>query len=416
MFVLNSVDRRVLDSNGLDVLLSQVLHDLANVLRNYNFQYPIKDIDLNKYSLKFSIRNIKFDLLAAIDFVGNEDNPGKQQQLTLDVIAQDLPKNIYRFSSSLAFATVDFMKKQSSFANEMARLAKFWYKSACIDVHVSGSSYFMELVAIYVVNQMHTHSHRDAFRNFLNQMINFERINIVFDEYGHLTGHRPSNNVPLPCVIDPSNPYNNLGKHFKRMPNVMATLKVHAQHTLQNLQELISNPQLELHHAIDLFDPFLLNTVKIFHVSPKYNERGIRRLKDVDICPQINNGDRKKIEFIQLCLSAVVNKLEERHGPNNLELVIEALVEIMTRKLKAKSSIAANSYAHDEYDASIWLKTEHSGAIRLSFDLDYARNDSGECFEKKKRKYQTYLRRTDAELKAKNVNASVLHCYSIYVV
>lgn len=395
----------------MDEALSNALVNFEEVLSTFNILYPIKEIDSTNYSLKFRVRNIKFDLLPAIDFVGNQDNPELQQQLTLDVMVQNLQRNVYRFSSSLAFATVNFMEKQSAFAHDMARLAKFWYKSACIDVHVSGSSYLMELVAIFVVNQMQTQTHRDAFRNFLYQMRNFERINIVFDEYGHLNGHRPSNNVPLPCVIDPSNPYNNLGKHFANKPHVMATLKVHAQNTLQNLEELISNPQLELYHSIDLFDPFLLRGVKVFKLTPKYNERGIRRLKDVDIRPQMNGGDRKKIEFIQLCFSAVVNKLEARYGPDNLELVIEALVEIMTRKLKAKTSIAENSYAHEEFDASVWLKTECSGAIRLSFDFE---NDSSEYIEKRKRKKQIYSRKTKAELTA--MNTATVHCFHVFVV
>lgn len=403
-----------LDSKGLDVLLSNVIDDFEAVLRNYNIQHPIKDIATNIYSLTFTVRNIKFDLLPAIDFIGNQEDVLQQQQMTLDTMTRNLDRYVYRFSSSLAYSTVEFMKKQSSFAHDMARLAKFWYKSACIDQHISGANYFMELVAVFVVNQMTTYKHCDAFRNFLKQMTNFERINIVFaDEYRQLIGHRPAENESLPRMIDPSNPYNNLGKFFAREPRVIAALKGHAQNTLQNLQQLISTAELELHHSIDLFDPFLVRGVKVFKVSPKYVERGIRRLKDVEVRSRMNFADRKKIEFIQLCFSAIVKKLDERYGPDNLELVIEALVKILTKQLKATTFIAINNYAHADFDASVWLKTEHSGAIRFSFDVEYSRieNDLTGYITKKKSKKQIYSRKTDAELKAKHTGAVCLCTY-----
>lgn len=404
-----------LDSKGVDALLSDALDDFEEVLRNYNFHYPIKDIAKTVCSLKFTVRNIKFDLLPAIDFIGNRDDPQLQQQLTLDAMVPNLSRYVYRFSSSLAFSTVDFMKKQSAFAHEMARLAKFWYKSACIEKHVSGASYFMELVAVHVVKQMTNHKHREAFQKFLQEMKNFERINIVFaEEFRHLKGHRMPSNESLPRVMDPSNPYNNLGNHFAGKIDVVAALKKHAQKTLENLQQLISTPDLEIFHSIDLFDPLLLNDVRVIKLTPKYNERGIRRLKDVDVRSQVSHRDRKKIEFIQLCFSAVVNKLEERYGPNNLDLVMEALVEIVTSKLKATTSIAnKRMYAHEDFDASVWLKTEESGSIRLSFDLDSARIEN-DPIEKKKAAMQIYTRKTKAELKAKNL--STLHCFHIYVV
>lgn len=111
----------------------------------------------------------------------------------------------------------------------------------------------------------------------------------------------------------------------------------------------------------------------------------------------MSNRDRKKIEFIQLCFSAVVNKLEERYGPDNLDLVMEALLEIVTSKLKATTFMADNSYAHESFDASVWLKTKASGPIK-----------------KNKAKKQIYSRKTGAQLTAKNTTA--LHCYHVYVV
>lgn len=127
----------------------------------------------------------------------------------------------------------------------------------------------------------------------------------------------------------------------------------------------------------------------------------------------MSNRDRKKIEFIQLCFSAVVNKLEERYGPDNLDLVMEALLEIVTSKLKATTFMADNSYAHESFDASVWLKTKASGAIRLSFDFDSARNEN-DPIKKNKAKKQIYSRKTRAQLTAKNTTA--LHCYHVYVV
>lgn len=415
IFLHVNVKQQGLDDEKLDAFLFNALEDFKKVLTSYNIRYAIENVSQTVFSLKFTVRNIKFDLLPAIDFVGNgkgiSDRASSQQQLTLDVMKQNLKRNVYRFSSSLSFVTVNFMKKQTPFAHGMARLAKIWYKSACIVDHVSGASYFMELVAVFVVNQiqMANQNYRDAFCSILNQMINFERINIVFaDEYRHLIGHRPDNNEPLPRIIDPSNPYNNLGKHFVKKPNVIAAVKVHAQKTLQNLQELISTPQLELYHSIDLFDPFLLRGVKTFVLSPKYNKKAIQRLKDVEIRLKVDSHDRKKIEFIHLCFSAVVNRLEGRYGPDNLGIIIEALVEILTKQLKATSTLAIDCYSHDEFDASVWLKTRKSGAIRFSFDLDPHEVVGN---EKKKAKKQIYSRKTKAELTAMNTNTS--RCFFI---
>lgn len=236
-FILFVGIKKCPDSESLDKLLCDILDDFKRVLENFGIQYPIEDVDKKKYSLTFNVRNIKFDLLPAIDFVGNVANLKQQQQATLDVMKSNLSRYVYRFSSSLAFLTVDFMKRQSGFAHEMSRFAKIWYKSACIDEHVSGANYAMELVAVFVVQQMTTNSRRDAVCNFLKAIINFDRIDIVFaDEYRHLKGHAPSSTEPLPRVLDPSNPYNNLGRSFTRKPHVIAALIVHAHNTMKNLQ------------------------------------------------------------------------------------------------------------------------------------------------------------------------------------
>lgn len=202
------ISRPDLDSKEIDVLLSEALDDFEVVLRRFNIQYPIKDITKTVCSLKFTVRNIKFDLLPAIDFIGNQDDPKLQQQLTLDAMMPNLSRYVYRFSSSLAFSTVAFIEKQSAFAHDMARLAKFWYKSACIEKHVSGASYFMEMVTVHVVNQMTSFKHSEAFHIFLLQMMNFDHINIMFaKEFRDLDGHRPNANEQLPRVMDPSNPW-----------------------------------------------------------------------------------------------------------------------------------------------------------------------------------------------------------------
>lgn len=403
-----------LNSHNLDKFLSDVLEDFEWVLRNYNILFPIKDIRHTAYSLNFNVRNFQFDLLPAIDFMGNSSNLLLQQQMTLDIMPENLRSNVYRFSPSLAFSTVDFMKKQSSFAHDMARLAKFWYKSASIATHVSGASYFMELVAVHVVHKMSSNKHSDAFVNFLQQIINFENIDIVFlDEYRLLNGHRPTD-VMLPRLMDPVNPYNNLGRHFTTKSQVIPALKAHARNTYQNLRNLISMPDLQLYHSIDLFDPLLMNGVKVIKFSPKYNPRGIRRFKDVDIRHKMNDVDRKKIQFIQLCLSAVCKKLEERYGPNNLEIVIEALVKILTAKLKAVTRMATDKYRHDEYDATVLLQTKESGAIRCSFDFD--NNNASECDVKAKLRSnkQFYSQKSKAALNMMDAQ-NVAHCYHVFV-
>lgn len=65
------------------------------------------------------------------------------------------------------------MKKQESLALDMARLAEFWYKSACINDNMNGAKYAMELAikaSQEVARCNGKNLHLDAFLKFLEEI------------------------------------------------------------------------------------------------------------------------------------------------------------------------------------------------------------------------------------------------------
>lgn len=128
--IMNSDIDLVLFVNGERPPFARVLEDFENSL-TMSASYNIRDIRTTKYSIQFKALEFEFDLLPAVNFtnglpVGGDELIDIQQQEVLGRIEQDPRKYGYMYSSSLADATVRFMKQQSGFVHEMARIAKIW--------------------------------------------------------------------------------------------------------------------------------------------------------------------------------------------------------------------------------------------------------------------------------------------------
>lgn len=361
---------------GLDFDL--VLKEFEDLLRNWS-RYAVKNVRRTQYSVQFTVNNYDFDLLPAIDFVheaniGPEQQIVLQQQRTLDKMKEDLHRNVYRYSSSLSFSTVNFMKKQPLCVHEMVRLAKFWYKSACVDEYVSGAKYVMELIATKVCHAVSTSFGTDvpyvtAFQKFLEDIVYFDSLDIIFeDEYRSLNEHKPRQNRVKPSVLDPANPYNNLAEAFISKPKAVKALKMHAERTLANIRGMQWDGKLNIFNftfwrIIDIFKPDIfhcVNNVKM--IIGSCTEGACKQYAPVEIRIGVNGDVRKHIEFMQMCLTAICKKAPGNNLMDRLELVYKM-------KYPGVNFIPAVNVRHEDYNATICLKMDSFGGIVFSFDM-----------------------------------------------
>lgn len=183
--------------------------------------------------------------------------PHVQQKAALELIRQDPVKFSYLYSTALAEATVYFMKTRVNFANEMARICKFWFKSLGHDFkHVSGASSFIEMVAVHAARKGHYGNRKyspflKAFIRFLQKLQNFGTMDVAFNRCNAMFKLHPPGETGVPRVIDPVNPYNNFMRYWN--DDDVATLQSCAAATMAKLQDLVLDPCVTSSNVKSLF-------------------------------------------------------------------------------------------------------------------------------------------------------------------
>lgn len=257
----------VLFINGRLPPFKDVLNDFEDIL-NATDSYHIREVRTTRFSIQFKALNFEFDFLPATNFAqgiqGDIDQIiRKQKEELLKRIKEDPEKNGYMYSSSLAEATIDFIKRQDSFAHQMMRIAKTWYKSLHFEEYISGAKYCIELIAVHAANKENDSPKKEylrAFRCFIGDMQKFDNLDIHFEENGN--SHQWNGYQHRPRVIDPANPYNNLAKLWDR--SSIEKVKRYANETARRL-ELLAERRIQF---TNLFEPqpstlpFLVNTFK----------------------------------------------------------------------------------------------------------------------------------------------------------
>lgn len=211
------------------------------------------NIKLNKNSLKMTNQKYEIDVVLATNFVKevkkHKSLPHLQQYYALQRISQNYSENNYIFSSALAEASVYFMKTRVGFANEMARLAKYWFKQFQTNYfsHISGASTFIELVAVYAARKGQLgnrkfNSHLKSFIKFLQLLMNFEKLDVSFNRCNPMFKEHAPADTTTPRVIDPVNPYNNFVSYWCKDNGAIEKLKEVAAKTYERLQDFILNP------------------------------------------------------------------------------------------------------------------------------------------------------------------------------
>ncbi|XP_037052323.1 uncharacterized protein LOC119085891 [Bradysia coprophila] len=212
-------------------------------------------VEMKRNSINFKINGLEMDVVIATNFV-NHLKKGQslahvQQKEVLQLIKLNPTENCYKYSTSLAEATVYFMKTRVSFANEMARIAKYWFKSLGDEFkNISGASTFIELVAVYAARKGR-HGNRKfnpylkSFIRFLDNLMNFERLNVSFNRCNAMFKEHPPGDSKVPRVIDPVDPYNNFASYWHGSTSEIETLKNHAASTMDRLHDLVLNSRCD---------------------------------------------------------------------------------------------------------------------------------------------------------------------------
>lgn len=286
------------------------LSDIENVLDDFEdifllAQLPkLTRIWKTRFSIQFNYDDYDVDLLPAINFIKSSQLPPNSEICSEQ--AYEVLENIYNnkdlsyhYSSALVETQLSFMRKQSSFVHDLVRLCKLWNKSLLIDEYISGRSTLVELIAVYAGIAEEKRSCFDdrrsllsAFNHFLKLIENFKQLKIEFD-FDPLAPQRSINNFSwlkdnkevkkyVPYVIEPSNPFNNLGKNVKEAQ--IKQLQMYAAETIRRLQgyvfmtaftfiplDVIFEPQPTVHRFITENVKAFLNSVS-FMTSTSVNE------------------------------------------------------------------------------------------------------------------------------------------------
>lgn len=236
----------------------------------------VRDIRKTDYSIQFNFQSYEFDLLPAPNFahssgLSSEERIKLQRNKTLEKIAEkiahgrDQMKYNYLYSSALAESVLQFIRKQEGFVNEMIRIAKFWYKTLHIPDYVSGAKSFIELVAVRAAHIERSSGastkkmHLRTFGRILDFIINFDSIRVIFyDEY-EIPAHRSvarQMDAVRPCLLDPSNPYNNLARNFVDKPRMKDLLIGYARETKNRLYQVMDGRwQMDVDAIAITFEP-----------------------------------------------------------------------------------------------------------------------------------------------------------------
>ena len=181
------------------------------------------------------------------DFVFAPKNNPKTLTFAINNINFDVCAHIYE-SDSIIELNVEYATEKSSFAHEVARLAKSWNKSLILELEtqdwkISGRSSIMELVGFSAAEEeeeeaekiRRQRNHLRAFRGFLEKMRDIEKMSISYEAFWRSRRiHFDLCYASTPYVFNPSDPSKNFLERVA--PNVRQILSRFAQETLDRLR------------------------------------------------------------------------------------------------------------------------------------------------------------------------------------
>lgn len=215
---------------------STVLEEFKAIIVRYTNLRSV-DVSMSSRILQFTYKGVEIDLAVAVNHAANipdNEQPHEIQRVyDLNKIRDSggsKSKLILDLSPGFSKSAVDFAKKQSPFAHDIALLAKHWNKSINLaeimrsqlrsvdasirskDSYVSGRSSIMELFAFHAASIEEQYCqgkpgahllYRRAFVRFLKIVRNIHVIGLK------LTSSKMKKGITSPYLIDPADPYHN---------------------------------------------------------------------------------------------------------------------------------------------------------------------------------------------------------------
>lgn len=314
----------------------------------------------NPKTLQFQYQLVDFDFVVAEDLAAGKNEGQKAASKQSERVYQEFEqhgatdKQMFKLGSGLSKKAVEFVKTQSSFAHEIARLAKFWNKTIILEwlldgnAKISGRSTIMETLGISAAKEEERNvaskekSYLSAFRKVMVKIRDYGSIAIIFPE---TTKHQPPSSVlKRPYIVDPVNYHHN---YLEGVPKeALEALSRFAVETLDRLEKVDKSSRCGNLERVDIFEvqpnlrdskmalapsDFLYETVshKSRHIHLDINQSG-RHLGQ----PRYVQDLHQIKEYFNILLQvATNNRLCTKHSSTNRQSA--SFYQMMAEKIKA---------------------------------------------------------------------------------
>lgn len=228
---------------------------IHNVVENFK-DILLEETDLKKADFKknpkknavvlmFSFENVGFDISVAINEVsslGSGDRVSQKQGTSFLRNPDNKSVSEIGRSVSLSEMNIEHAATKSSFAHQIARLAKFWNKTIQLqlevsDSYVGGRSSVIELVAFAAAEEEEntgSNSHLNAFKIFLQKIKSIKSLALSHDEFWKQQEIPFSLPPNLPYLLNPSDPSNDMLKDISE--EILDLFSKHATETMKRLE------------------------------------------------------------------------------------------------------------------------------------------------------------------------------------
>lgn len=407
----------------------KVLKDYKTILAKAFDLKADEEVRMTRYFLQFIIPELDRDggrnpgagmliTLSPATFYDYDDDKQRQEVIKLIEVSKD---SQFMYCSSIRGFYIEWMHNQTPLAQDVARLAKFWYNSLFFaGEYVPRINMILELVSVSA-SEIKNNSIWDAFQMFLHFMSRLSTLKIIFihkknGQWKSLSCSGPgpfihSFRIKFPqyeelgllkkqrFILDPANMFNDL-LDDDIFP---ASLKGKIQDCAKNILNKFKAPKVILSEGVpyialsQLFRPlpnrliaislnvtnveFLISGVPI--VSLIYP---IMKINKAQLSPNTHKSQAMK-KFFRGNLQSInttANAAAYSGKLQNLGEVVNSVCNMIDEEIRGevlnREWPTVNNRSHEEYDATLTipiLSAPNLGSIIVSMRID----SNGRCFK-----------------------------------
>ena len=276
------------------------------------------------------------------EFIRGKRAQEVQHEMTLSYLrdSKDPFLEGYNQSTGLSETAIEFVtrKNEKYHCSTMARLAKFWSKTVCVEGFHFGRSSIMEYIAIRsseIEQSAGRENTMKTFRRFLEEISNPHEMSIYWTDY------YPKENIPRkfettrPLLVDPTNPYNNI--LMRGTTQFMYEMATFAEVSMERLEEA--------EHKTHLGQP--VNLADLFKPQPEwvylpFRLRGLKKPRNFSVSVRAGSGmmmpktvikssmekyDQETMENFLFCFTEVAVAGYKKRGIQNVALKLQRDVQ-----------------------------------------------------------------------------------------